>query len=192
MSEEKNNAEESSLTQSGSQFANPDEVIGQLEIKKGMRVADFGCGAGYFSLAAAKTVGGGGVVYALDVLPAKLESVESQAKSMGLTNINIQRVNLEKRGGAKLSDDTVDWVIMKDMLFQNQNKQMIIEEARRVLKPKGRLLIIEWKPEDVSIGPDVKMRISKEATIETALLGKLCFLKEIEAGSFHYGLIFSK
>lgn len=192
MSEEKNNSKETLQGQSYSQFANPDEVISQLEIKKGMVVADFGCGAGYFSLAVAKTVGEEGVVYALDVLPAKLESVESQAKGLGLTNIITQRVNLEKTGGAKLSNDTIDLVIMKDMLFQNQNKQVVMEEAKRVLKPKGRLLVVEWKPEDASIGPEVNMRISKEAIIETASLEKLCFLKEVEVGSFHYGLIFAK
>lgn len=190
----KNNVAEKNISQGqySVQFTNPDEVIGQLEVKKGMSVADFGCGAGYFSLAMAKKVGEGGSVYSLDVLPAKLESVESQAKDIGLTNITTRRVNLEKEGGAKLSDDTVDWVVIKDMLFQNQNKQVIIGEARRVLKSGGKLLVIEWKPEDASLGPERERRISKEAVIEAASREKLCFLKEIEAGSFHYGLIFSK
>lgn len=176
----------------GIKFINPEIVIEKLEIKEGMSVADFGCGTGYFSLALGKKTGEGGIVHALDILPQKLESVESQAKSLGISNIVTHRVNLEKDNGSKLPNGSVDWVVMKDMLFQNKHKDKVIAEARRVLKDGGKMLIIEWNMEDSSIGPEKELRISKEALIMLADQQKLCFLKEIEVGDFHYGLIFTK
>ncbi len=176
----------------GIKFINPEVVIEKLGVKEGMKIADFGCGTGYFSLAFGKKVGEEGKVYALDILPQKLESVESQAKSLGISNITTHRVNLEKENGSKLESNDIDWVVMKDMLFQNKNKDKIIAEARRVLKEGGKILIIEWNLEDTSIGPEKELRISREALNMLADREKLCFSKEIEVGNFHYGLIFTK
>lgn len=173
-------------------FADPQSIVDQLEINPGMTVADFGCGAGFFSLPIAKKVGEEGRVYALDVIPAKLESVESQAKTLNLTNIIAQRVNLEAPEGSKLGTESVDWVIMKDILFQNKGKDKILEEAKRILKKGGQALIIEWNKEDTNIGPEKELRIFKETLVDLAIKNGWTIDKEIEAGNFHYGLILKK
>jgi ubiquinone/menaquinone biosynthesis C-methylase UbiE len=173
-------------------FADPQSIIDQLEINLGMVVADFGCGGGFFSLPLAKKVGEKGRVYALDILKDKLESVESQAKVQGLTNIIPKRVNLEVLGGSKLETESVDWVIMKDMLFQNQGKEKILAEAKRVLKTGGRALIIEWDVNDLSIGPEKSLRVFKENLLELAKEGGWGMEKEIEVGNFHYSLVLRK
>jgi len=173
-------------------FVDPQSIIDQLEISLGMTVADFGCGAGFFSLPIAKKVGEEGRVYALDVIPAKLESVESQAKTLNLTNIIAQRVNLEVPEGSKLGAESVDWVIMKDILFQNKGKDKILEEAKRVLKKGGQALIIEWNKEDTNIGPEKELRIFKETLVDLARKNGWTVNKEIEVGDFHYSLILKK
>jgi len=173
-------------------FANPQAIVDQLEINVGMAVADFGCGAGFFSLPIAKKVGDEGKVYALDVLPDKLESVESQAKTLNLNNIITQRVNLEVLGGSKLEAESVDWVIMKDILFQNKGKDKILAEAKRILKKGGQTLVIEWNKEDTNIGPEKELRIFKETIVELARKNDWTINKEIEVGTFHYGLILKK
>lgn len=173
-------------------FANPQAIVDQLEIGEGMTVADFGCGAGFFSLPIAKKVGEEGKVYALDVLADKLESVESQAKTLKLTNIITHRVNLEILGGSKLEAESVDWIIMKDMLFQNKGKDKILEEAKRILKEGGQALIIEWNKENTTIGPEKELRIFKETLVDLAQKSGWTLNKEIEVGDFHYGLILKK
>ena len=50
-------------------FVNPGDIIAQLNLKKGQVVADFGCGAGFYSLAAAQFVADDGMVYAVDIMP---------------------------------------------------------------------------------------------------------------------------
>ncbi|MFA7209542.1 MAG: class I SAM-dependent methyltransferase [Parcubacteria group bacterium] len=173
-------------------FINPDAIVEKLDFAPGSIVADFGCGSGYFSLPIAKKIGEQGIVYALDILPSSLETVSSQAKVTGINNIIVKRVNLEKEGGSKLADRSCDWVVMKDMLFQNKNKVTVLSEARRILKDQGRVLLIEWNDNDVSIGPDKSLRISKEALTEVIQKSGLGILNEIQVSNFHYGLILAK
>lgn len=176
----------------GAKFIDPQAVVDQLEFKNGMKVADFGCGAGFFSLVLAQKIGSEGTVFALDILPEKLEAVWGQAKNLGITNITTKRANLELEGGSQLPDGSIDWVIIKDMLFQNANKEKILIEARRILKDDGKILVIEWKTEDASIGPERKLRISKEDLTELVQKNDLGVLKEIKTGDFHYGLVLIK
>ncbi len=173
-------------------FIDPSAVIAQMDLKQGETIADFGCGTGYFSIPLAQKIGEEGKVYSLDVVPEKLEAVESQAKTLGLTNLIVQRVNLENKEGSKLKAESIDWVIMKDVLFQNNEKNNMLEEAKRVLKPGGKVLLVEWKTEDTAIGPDQEIRISKEKSLELINKCELGIEKEIAAGDFHYGYILTK
>jgi len=173
-------------------FINPEAIVDSLDFEAGSVVADFGCGSGYFSLPVAKKIGEQGIVHALDILPSSLESVDSQAKILGLTNIHAVRANLEKEGGSKLADNSCDWVIMKCILFRNKNKIAILSEAQRVLKSQGKVLLIEWNMNDSSIGPAKSLRISKEALTDIIQKSELGILNEIAVSNFHYGLILIK
>jgi ubiquinone/menaquinone biosynthesis C-methylase UbiE len=173
-------------------FINPKEIVDQLSVAAGSQVADFGCGMGHFSLEMSKRIGENGLVYAFDILPEKLESVISGVKGLGMTNLIAKRANLEKEKGSGLENESVDWVVMKDMLFQNKNKTAILAEAYRILKPGGKALIIEWKMEDASIGPPQELRLSEETL---KILTEKAGLKEtekIEAGDFHFATVFVK
>ena len=176
----------------GVKFIDPEFVLQQLNIQSGMKIADFGCGAGYFSLALAKRIGESGVVYALDILPQSLESVASNAKREKLTNIIAKRVNLENIDGSKLAADSIDLVVLKCMLFQNKKKRDILTEVARVLKAGGRVVVIEWNMENSAMGPERQLRISKEALLEIAQQAGLSIAGEVNVGNFHYGVVLAK
>jgi ubiquinone/menaquinone biosynthesis C-methylase UbiE len=178
----------------GAKFLNPEKIVEDMDVKKGMRIADFGCGTGYFSIPLAKKVGKGGAVYAIDILPSKLETVSSQAKLDGLNNIITRRTNLEIYEGSKLEKESVDWVILVNMLFQNnsEGKKKIMQEAKRVLKKGGNILVIEWGKGDPAIGPDESIRVSKEEMTRIAREYGLGIVSEIPVSDFHYGLILAK
>ena len=175
----------------GMKFINPEAIIADLGIEEGMCIGDFGCGTGYFSFPLAKKVGQSGRVYSVDILKEKLEAVESQAKVLGLNNLITKRANLEMVGGSKMADNSLDWICLVNMLFQNKKKNLVLEETARVLRLGGKVLVVEWKRES-SLGPDKKLRISQDKLSELALDCGMSLLREIQISNFHYGLILEK
>lgn len=173
-------------------FIDPKSLIHMLSIESGGVVADFGAGSGHFSFECAQAVGPEGKVYALDVLPAALESVASQAKTRNLTNIIPQRCNLERPNGSGLETSSIDWVIAKDVLFQNQDKTMILRDIARILKPSGKAVIIEWDPKETLMGPDRNMRIATEVLKELIEKADLKVLSEPSVGGFHYAFLVAR
>ena len=173
-------------------FLDPEAIIAQLDISSDSVVADFGCGPGYFSLPFAKAVDKGGMVYALDILPQALETVTGKIKNSGVINVTVKRVNLEKERGSKLESNSVDWVILKDILFQNEDKKIIIAEAWRILKDEGKIIVIEWSQANVAVGPEMSSRIPLEELKKIFVEQKFVIEKDIVAGGFHYAFVAKK
>jgi len=172
-------------------FLNPKRIIEEFDIKEGMKIADFGCGAGYFTISMAKAVGQEGKVYTLDVLKTALESVHSKAKAEGLLNIESIWANLEVTNGSKLENKSIDLVLLANILFQSTQKADIIKEAKRVLKNKGKIIIIEWQKTQ-PMGPSENLIVPKELVQNLAKKEKLKLEKEFPAGDNHWGMIFTK
>lgn len=173
-------------------FLDPVEIINQLDVKEGDKAVDFGCGSGFFSLEMAKKVGENGLVYAIDVLPSALEAVQSRAKTLGLSNVIAKRANLENEKGSGMPENFANWVIMKDMLFQNKKREIIMNEAKRILSSEGKAVIVEWDNKDFSIGPEKNIRLDKEDLKKMAEISGFEIEKELKAGNFHYSLLLTK
>jgi ubiquinone/menaquinone biosynthesis C-methylase UbiE len=170
----------------------PQRIAGSFSVVPGMKVADFGSGAGYFTILLAKMVGENGTVTAIDVLDSALETLRAKAKTEGLRNIETIRSNLETPGGSGLSGDSQDMVLLANTLFQNVNKAVIINEAKRVLKPNGTLVLIDWRKGTNGFGPPDDLKLDPEETKELVVNNGFQFLSDIDAGTFHFGMIFRK
>jgi ubiquinone/menaquinone biosynthesis C-methylase UbiE len=173
-------------------FLEPDKIFDQVSLDVGDSVADFGVGAGHFSIEAARRVGKTGRVYSLDVLSSALESIESRAALENLECIEGCRVNFERVGGSGLADSSVSLVIVKDVLFMNEDKRSILTEAFRVLALGGHMLVIEWKNASSPIGPSIDKRISEEELLRLAKEVGFSGERRIEVGDYHYGFLFEK
>ncbi len=143
---------------------NVQRVVDGLGISEGMRIADFGCGSGMFTIALAKKTGKDGRVLALDVQEPPLETVREKAKSEGLANIDTIRSNLEVVGGSSIPNGSQDMVLMANILFQSTKKAEILKEAHRVLKEGGILVMIEWKKGAGGFGPPEALRTETAST----------------------------
>ena len=175
----------------GQGFLNIEKIVGQLGIEPNESIADFGAGHGFFSIAFAEKVGPSGQVFAIDVLQSALEAIKSQAKLLGFFNIKIIRGNLEKIGGSMLPNESCGLVFIANALFQMPDKSTLLNETKRVLKPNGRLAVIEWKPY-IALGPAKESRLSETELKQLISSFGFSELKTIDAGSHHYGFLFKK
>ncbi len=168
----------------------PEKILEQLEISEEARIADFGCGGGYFSIPLAKTARQG-KVFALDIIKDNLEAVKSKAELDGIGNIVTRHCNLEEDKGSKIKSISIDLVMMRNILFQSQRKEAIIKEAHRVLSPDGQLIIIEWQAGSV-LAPKQGWLMSEEQARQLAESFSLVFVKELVLDEHHFGLVYKK
>lgn len=174
------------------QFLDTGSVVSGLPLKPGMRVADFGCGSGHFTIAVAERIGKEGKMSALDVQESPLDSVRARAKASGLENVETIRANLEVLGSTTLADQSQDMVLLVDTLFQSQKKREILAEARRILKTSGYVVIIDWKKNTPGFGPPNDLRTDEVDIRELAKKEGFNFEREIPTSQFHFGTLFTK
>ncbi len=168
-------------------FLNPEKIINDINLPNNITVADFGCGSGGFTVPLSEHLTNGRVI-AVDVQEEPLSALKSRAASFN--NIKIIKGDLEKINGSKIEDESVDMVFLVNIIFQIEEVENIITEARRVLKPEGEILIIDWK-EDAPHGPE-QGRLPVSAIQDLAESLRFEKEKEFEAGVYHYGLLMKK
>jgi ubiquinone/menaquinone biosynthesis C-methylase UbiE len=170
-------------------FSNPSKNIAQLRLSHGMNVADFGSGIGAYALEASSVIGTG-VVYAIDVQKDLLAHLESEAKKRKITNIKTIWGDIESLGGTKIADDSIDVCILSNVLFQVEDKDTCIKEMKRILKPGGRILLIDWSDSHKGMGPAPDAVLSEGEAYALFERHKLKPVEEISVGDHHYGIIF--
>lgn len=174
-------------------FSDPEKIMSVLSLKDGMAVADLGAGAGAFSFACARRIASyNGKVYAIEVQKNLLERIKSEAREKHITNIEILWADIENRGGTKLKDSCIDVAIVANVLFQIENTMGFLDEISRILKPKGEVLLVEWSDSFGGMGPAPEMVVTEEKA--RALFAKKGFkvVRDIPAGSHHYGLLLQR
>ena len=169
-------------------FALPEEIIKNLSLNEGMSVADFGAGTGAYSIAAGKLVGSGHV-YAIEVLPDMLPKIKADASAHGVFNVEVIRGDIEEEGGTTLATKAVDRVVISNVLFQAENKEGVVREAARVLKPNGLALVIDWSASYGGLGPSEKDVFPKDKAANLFLNNGFALANDISAGDFHYGFL---
>ncbi len=173
-------------------FSDPQKNLAQFDIAPGMKVADFGSGAGHYALLLGRAVGLSGQVFALDVQKDLLVTLKREAEKAHLFNIEIVWSDFDGSGGTKLKSGVIERGIVANVLFQINHKENLAREIARVMRPDGKLLVIDWLDSFGGIGPEPKSVFLKEkcrTLFEQAGFG---LEKEISAGLHHYGFVFKK
>lgn len=170
-------------------FAHPRRNVAALGVEPGMSVADFGSGGGIYVLHMAEALEHSGRVYAIDVQRDLLRRVKNEAHRRGFKNVDVIWTDLERPGSSKLADKTLDFVLISNLLFQIENKAAVLNEAWRILKPTGRLAIIDWSESFGGMGPVKSDVVTKDAALALARGSGFELQREFSAGAHHYGLI---
>jgi SAM-dependent methyltransferase len=119
-------------------FAGCGNPVALASLNEGEVVLDLGSGAGLDAFVAAKKVGETGKVIGIDMTPEMLESATKSAKKMGYNNVEFRHGDIE---ALPVDNDSVDVVISNCVINLAPDKQKVFNEAYRVLRPGGRLMV---------------------------------------------------
>jgi ubiquinone/menaquinone biosynthesis C-methylase UbiE len=120
------------------------EVIASLGLKAGQVVADLGAGTGAFSIPLGKAVAPGGRVYAVEVDKGYFAIIHEKAKEAQVTNV---QTVLGEFGDPKLPAADVDVAFFHDVLHHIDDRAGYLKSVARYVKPAGRVVVIDLKPE---------------------------------------------
>jgi ubiquinone/menaquinone biosynthesis C-methylase UbiE len=169
-------------------FSNPVKNLKAFGLMETDIVADLGAGTGYYAVAAGALVPRG-KVYAVELQKDFLDTIKSKVQEAHLENVEILSGNIEKEGGTKIGDGIADAAIASNILFQVEDKDAFIKETKRILKPKGRVLLLDWAEASIMGAHAV---VPKSQAREMFEKEGFAFEREIDAGAHHYGMILRK
>ncbi len=172
-------------------FAEPKHNVLQMGLHEGMKVGDFGAGSGHYALAAAIIVGPTGRVYAVDVQEDVLLRLAGTAAEEGIRTIETIWGDFEQAGGTKLKQHSLDAVIISNTLFQLNHREGAIAEMKRVLKPGGKLLVVDWAGAYNGMGPPKESVVAEHDAEELFITGGFHKAKSFRGGPHHYSILFT-
>jgi ubiquinone/menaquinone biosynthesis C-methylase UbiE len=118
-----------------------------------------------------------------------LEEAESKAARAGVAEIvHTLRADLENDHGSSLKKGTADWTLVANILYQ-ADPAKILNEAARITKQGGTIVVVEWQPAATPLGPPSETRLTKGEVLELAKEAHLSKVKEFEPSPYHYGLL---
>jgi ubiquinone/menaquinone biosynthesis C-methylase UbiE len=159
----------------------PEAILQDLRL--GMTFIDVGCGDGFFSILAAKKVGEKGKVYAVDQDALAIEKLNRRAKTEGLENI------VAKVGAAEetvFCGECADFVFFSMVLHDFGDPAKVLQNAKQMIKPAGKLVDLDWKKQDMPFGPPVKIRFSEEHASNLIKNAGFQISSVHDVGRYHY------
>jgi len=138
-----------------------DSVFDILDLSNHEYILDLGCGAGDYAIEASKYVGEEGRVFAIDRAAIFIQNLDKKISILDLKNIITKVSDITQV--MPLKDDLFDCCFISTVLHAVDLKEFeenIFREIRRVMKPDGRLVILECKSDRKKYGPPAERRIS--------------------------------
>jgi len=165
------------------QWQDPETILTTIGLRAGMVFVDMGCGDGYFALPAARRVGPGGKVCANDIDKGAIGRLMQRAGQEGLGNLVATVRESEEMVACEGCADIVFFGID---LHDFRDPARVLANARRMLRPGGRVVDLDWKDQPMPFGPPPEKRFSAEKAKN--LIGSAGFRVESvqDSGPYHY------
>ncbi len=177
------------LTDERHEALQPEALLRKLGLERGDTMADVGCGPGFFTVPAAQIVGPEGLVLAADVQGEMLSAVKSRVTEYGLTNVRVVKTSDTE---VPIPASTCDFVLLAFVLNEIGQRASFLHRMGRLLKPGGRIAVLEWEAHEHPEGPPLEQRIPRDALLDDARSAGLRIESERELDEHSYVYVFTR
>ena len=169
-------------------YQKPHEVLTALKIKPGEVIADIGAGSGYFTFRLAHFVGDKGKVYAVDVSPDMVRHVNRRIRETKTANVVTV---LADPDDPLLADQSVNRLFICDVWHHVENQSKYLSLMKKMLKPGGEIVMIDFHKKELPFGPPMQMKIAREDLIKQMETNGFRVSKEHTFLPHQYFLVFA-
>ncbi len=172
---------------------NPRELFEKVHLSAGMHIADFGAGrTGHLVFPAAKIIGDHGIVYAVDILQDVLAEIKKRAALNSFLQIQPVWADIERANGVGIPKQSLDMVFIVNVLHGAAAVNLVLAEADRLLKNKGRLVIVDWVKNIGAVGPQTDKLLDFTSVINWAREQEYAVQEDFPVTKYSRGLILFK
>ena len=164
----------------------PDQVVAALGLAKGQTACDIGSGPGYFTLRLARAVGPTGFVYAEDVEARMLTALRERLERARVRNV---APVLGMSDDPLLPPGSCDVVLVVDTYHHFPDRAGYLQKLRRSLKPRGRLVNIDYHRRPTPVGPPLDHRVARDVFLQEAGAAGLTLAGEQSFLPYQYFLV---
>jgi len=169
-------------------YQKPQEVLAALNIKPGEVIADIGAGSGYFTFRLARRVGERGKVYAVDVSPDMILHINRRIRDLRSTNIVSVLADADD---PLLPSASVDHFFFCDYWHHIEKQQKYLSQIKKLLKPRGEVVMIDFHKKELPVGPPLRMKIAREDLIRQMNDNGFRLIREHTFLPYQYFLVFT-
>ncbi len=168
-------------------YQKPHEVLMALNLKHGEVIADIGAGSGYFAFRLAEHVGKDGRVYAVDISPDMILHMNRRIRDLNVKNVITV---LADPDDPLLPERSVDRFFFCESWHHIEKKPRYLELVKRMLKPGGEVVMIDFQKKELPVGPPLAMKIAREDLMRQMSSNGFRLLKEHKFLPYQYFLVF--
>jgi len=169
------------------EYQKPHEVLSALNIKPGETIADIGAGTGYFTFRLAHFVGDKGKVYAVDVSADMIRHINRRSRDTKAVNVVSILADLDD---PLLPDQSVNRFFICDVWHHVENQTKYLSLMKRMLKPGGEIVMIDFHKKELPFGPPLEMKVAREDVIKQMQANGFRLSKEHTFLPHQYFLVF--
>ena len=164
------------------------EVMRALGLEAGEIIADIGAGSGYFTFRLTHHIGDRGKVYAVDVSPDMIRHINRRIRELKATNVVSI---LADPDDPLLPEGSVDRFFFSDSWHHIDNQTKYLSLLKKMLKPGGEIVMIDFHKKDLPVGPPMQMKIAREDLIKQMESNGFRLTKEHTFLPYQYFLVFA-
>jgi len=176
------------MSEERKQWHNPETILKNVGVVRGMTMADLGSGPGFFTIPMAQATGEKGLVYAVDSNLNMLNGLKENITKSGVDSRIIEIINSEV-SHTGIPNGSVDIVLFANVLHEVGDRKAFFQEVRRISKPTAYIVDVDWKKIKTEHGPPMKERLSDDEAKQVLSENGFTVVRQMDAGPFHYELI---